>query len=232
MSKKVFTFSLDHIEHDTWRIFRIMSEFVSGFEEMNNVKQAVSIFGSRCTQPGDEYYIKTCRIAKLLAKKGYSIISGGGGGIMEAANKGAVEGGGQSIGLNITLPERQEPNPWVKEILEFKYFFVRKVMFVKYSKAFIICPGGFGTFDELFETITLVQTHLINPVPIVLLGKDFWKDLDSWLKTKVKSAGCVCQEDINLYHIVDTPEQAVKIITDFYDKKKKSKKVKSYNKIK
>lgn len=224
MSKKVFTFALDHIEHDAWRIFRIMSEFVTGFEEMNDVKKAVSIFGSRCTDENDPVYKKAQKTAKLLAQAGYGVISGGGSGIMEAANRGAVEGKGKSIGLNITLPEKQAANPWVREILDFKYFFVRKVMFVKYSRAFIIFPGGFGTFDELFETITLVQTHLTEPVPIILVGKEFWKGLDAWLNSTVLDSGCLFKEDIKLYNIVDKPEDAVKIIQKFYGEKPKTKK--------
>lgn len=242
MAKKVFTFTLDNIEHDAWRIMRIIGEFVNGFEEMNDVTHAVSIFGSRCTEPGSDTYEKARETAKILSKAGFDIISGGGSGIMEAANQGAVEGKkGKSIGLNITLPERQDPNPWVRELLDFKYFFVRKVMFVKYSKAFIIFPGGFGTFDELFETITLVQTHLVQQVPIVLVGKDFWKGIDEWMQTKVVESGSLFKEDIKLYQIVDTPKEAADIIKKFYAKKTKKKTatkkttkktVKAYNKLK
>ena len=237
MSRKVFTYQLEHIEHDAWRIFRIMSEFVTGFEELNNVDKAVTIFGSRCIKPGTAVYEKAVKTAKLLSDKGYTVISGGGSGIMEAANKGGCEGKVKnSIGLNITLPEHQSANQWVKHLIEFKYFFVRKVMFVKYAKAFIIFPGGFGTFDELFETITLVQTHLVQPIPIVLVHKEFWQGLDTWLKTMVKDSGCIFDGDIALYSIVDTAEEAAKIVDDYYKKVKASKasekKVKSYNKLK
>jgi len=237
MSTKVFTFDLDNIEQDTWRIFRIMSEFVEGFEGMNSVSNAVSIFGSRCTLPEEDNYKKAYTTAKLLVKSGYSIISGGGGGIMEAANRGAVDGGGRSIGLNITLPEKQSPNPFVRELHEFRYFFVRKVMFVKYSQAAIVFPGGFGTFDELFECITLVQTHLVYPMPIVLVGREYWSGMDKWLREVGTKAGCLFEEDIELYHLVDTPEEAVRIIKRFYAGNRKRstaklKKVKKYNKIK
>jgi len=237
MTKKVNTYELENIEHDTWRIFRIMSEFVNGFESMNDVNKAVTIFGSRCITEFSPIYHKAQQTAKKLSEKGYTIISGGGQGIMEAANRGAVEGKkGKSIGLNIVLPEKQPPNPYVKELLEFRYFFCRKVMFVKYAKAFIIFPGGFGTFDELFEVITLIQTHLVKKVPIILVDKEFWAGLDHWLHKVVKTHGCVFDEDIALYNLVDTPEEAVKIVEDFYNPKKskaaKVAKVKKYNKIK
>jgi uncharacterized protein (TIGR00730 family) len=236
MSNKVFTFDLDNIEQDTWRIFRIMSEFVEGFEGMNSVTNAVSIFGSRCTLPEEDNYQKAYQTAKLLAKNGYSIISGGGGGIMEAANRGATDVGGRSIGLNITLPEKQSANPFVRELHEFRYFFVRKVMFVKYSRAVVVFPGGFGTFDELFECITLVQTHLVHPMPIVLVGRDYWQGLDKWVRDVGVKAGCLFEEDIDLYSLVDTPEEVVSIIKHFYSGKrkrtmKKLTKVKDYNKI-
>lgn len=236
MNKKVFTFDLDNIEQDTWRIFRIMSEFVDGFEGLNSVSNAIAIFGSRCTSPEDDYYKKAYKTAKMLAKSGYAIISGGGSGIMEAANRGAVDGGGRSIGLNISLPEKQAPNPFVRELHEFKYFFVRKVMFLKYSQGVVVFPGGFGTFDELFECITLVQTHLIYPMPIILVGRDYWKGLDKWVREVGIKAGCLFEEDIELYHLVDKPEDAVNIIKRFYAGKNKRstakpKKVKKYNKI-
>src|SRR3989338_3821264 len=172
----------DFTKEEPWRVFRIMSEFVDGFEELSDIKEAVSIFGSAKSKPSNKFYKIAEEAARLLVRNGYAIITGAGPGIMEAANKGAKEEGGESIGLNILIPITQRPNKYITKLLEFKYFFCRKVMFAKYSKAFIIFPGGFGTLDELFEAMTLVQTKKIEPFPVILVGAEYWKGLIHWLK--------------------------------------------------
>jgi len=165
---------------ESWRIFRIMAEFVDAFETLSKVRHAVSIFGSARTQPDDPYYQKTEILARLLAEKGFGVITGGGPGIMEAANKGTAEAGGQSVGMNIRLPFEQKPNPYANISIDYKYFFIRKVMFVKYAMAYVIMPGGFGTMDELFEAITLIQTKRIKSFPVILMGSEYWKGLFDW----------------------------------------------------
>ncbi len=219
-NKPSTTFKDDFVTTDTWRIFRIMSEFVDGFEGLNCVKNGVSFFGSRCTDLTDSNYTLAYDAAKLLTKKGYSIITGAGGGIMEASNRGAYEAGGTSVGLNILIPEEQVPNPYINYLMEFKYFFVRKVMFTKTSKAFVVFPGGFGTLDELFETLALVQTHRIEPVPVILANSSFWKDLIGWLKEHLLKESCIEKRDLSLFKIVDTPQQIYEVIQKFYKKKK------------
>jgi len=194
---------------DNWRMFRIMSEFVEGFDEMSRVTPAVSIFGSAREKPGTKHYKLAEEISEKLAKKGFSIITGGGGGIMEAGNKGAFNAGGVSIGLNIELPHEQKPNPYVNKSMEFRYFFARKVMFVKYASAFIIMPGGFGTMDELFESITLIQTKKIKEFPVVLIGKDYWQGLLEWLKKDMVGRGYIDAIDLKLFITVDTADEAV-----------------------
>ncbi|NUP99742.1 MAG: TIGR00730 family Rossman fold protein [Armatimonadetes bacterium] len=199
---------------DTWRIFRIMSEFVDGFEALSKVRPAVSIFGSARLAPGHVYYQAAQETASLLAKAGFTVITGGGPGIMEAGNRGAVESNGLSVGLNIDLPFEQTANSYQDISLDFHYFFVRKTMFVKYSSAFIIMPGGYGTLDELFESLTLVQTRTISNFPVVLYGSDYWAGLVDWLKQTMLGAGCISPEDIDLLHLADTPQEAVRLVAD------------------
>jgi len=204
--------------NDSWAIFKMMSEFVEGFETMSKIGPCVSIFGSARTKPDDEYYLLGQEIAYKLAEKGYGIITGGGPGIMEAGNKGANEAGGKSVGLNIDLPFEQFSNPYIDadKLINFDYFFVRKVMFVKYAQGFVVLPGGFGTFDELFEAITLIQTQKVEKFPIVLVGVKFWSGLMDWIKSTVLEAKNISQEDIDLFSLVDTSDEAVKVIDDFY----------------
>src|SRR5438874_612424 len=189
---------------DTWRIFRIMAEFVEGFEVMAPVKRAVSIFGSARTPPDDPYYHAAEETARLLAKAGFSVITGGGPGIMEAANKGAFEAGGTSVGLNITLPQEQEGNRYQTITLDFHYFYARKVMFTKYANAFICFPGGYGTLDETFETLTLIQTLKVEAFPIILYGSEYWSGLDAWIRRALRPK-FVDPEDTDIYRIVDSP---------------------------
>ena len=206
----------DFTREDPWRIFRIMSEFVDGFEELSDVKEAVSIFGSAKAKPGSRYYKIAEEIAAKLVKNGYAIITGAGPGIMEAANKGAREADGESIGLNILIPTKQKPNKYVTRLLEFKYFFCRKVMFAKYSKALVALPGGFGTMDEFFEVVTLVQTRRIDPLPIVLVGREYWKGLIKWIHETLVKEGMVTKPDLSIFSMADTPQEAVSIINKFY----------------
>ncbi|MCM8765664.1 MAG: TIGR00730 family Rossman fold protein [Candidatus Omnitrophica bacterium] len=206
----------DFTTEEPWRIFRIMAEFVEGFEVLSKVGPAVSLFGSSRLKPNSEYYKMAEKIAFLLAKEGYAVITGGGPGIMEAANKGAKKAGGKSIGLNIEVPIVQKPNPYVGELLNFKYFFCRKVMFVKYAKAFVIFPGGFGTLDELFEALTLIQTKRISTFPIVLIGKRYWQGLFNWLENTMVKEDCLDKKDIKLFKITDSPQEALWIIKKFY----------------
>lgn len=201
---------------DPWRIFRIMSEFVDGFEELSHVSQAVSIFGSSRAKRQTRYYRMAEETARLLADNGYVIITGAGPGIMEAANKGAKEAGGESIGLNILIPIMQKPNKYITKLIEFKYFFCRKVMFVKYSKAFVVFPGGFGTLDELFEAVTLVQTRRVDPFPVVLVGKKYWSGMVRWLHRSPLATGAIEAKDLGLFSVVDTPEDVVSAIHTFY----------------
>ena len=197
---------------DSWRMFRIMAEFVDGFETLANCHPAVTIFGSTRVKSGDEIYHKAERIGQLLAENGFGVITGGGPGVMEAANKGAASAGGKSIGLNIELPLEQKPNPYANIPLRFRYFFVRKVMFVKYAVAYIILPGGFGTMDELLESVTLIQTHKIKPFPVILVGSDYWKGLLNWLKEVVLKEGKISQTDLDILQLIDDPEEIVKSI--------------------
>jgi uncharacterized protein (TIGR00730 family) len=217
--KYIERYVLESIADDSWRMFRIISEFVDGFEALGQIKKAVSIFGSARTQRNEKYYIAAEKVAYLLAKKGYAIITGGGGGIMEAANKGASEAKGISIGLNIELPHEQKPNPYANIQMGFRYFFARKVMFVKYASAFVAFPGGYGTMDEFFEAITLIQTHKIKPFPIVLFGKEYWSGLIKWIKTKLLQDDFISPGDDRLFDVVDTPEDVVKIILKKYKRK-------------
>lgn len=202
--------------HETWRIFRIMSEFVEGFEELSNVKRAVSIFGSARMSRDSFYYKRVMKIAELLSKKGFSIITGGGPGIMEAGNRGAKKGKGLSIGLNIEIPREQTPNRYQDKRLDFRYFFARKVMFVKYSVGYVITPGGFGTMDEFFEALTLIQTGKIRKFPIVMFGREYWDGLINWMKETLIPAGTIDKEDMNLFYITDDPGEVVRIIEESY----------------
>ncbi len=196
-------------------MFRIMSEFVEAIEELSDIGRAVTIFGSARTTPGDKYYQKTEHLARLLAQKGFSVITGGGPGIMEAANKGAAEAGGTSVGMNIRLPFEQTPNEFANVKLYYKYFFIRKVMFVKFAMAYVILPGGFGTMDELFEALTLIQTKRIKSFPVILMGSEYWKGLIDWMKETMLTHGMIVQEDLDLLHVVDEPEEVVQYIRKF-----------------
>ena len=205
----------DEFTHtDTWRVFRIMGEFVEGFDELAMLTRGISIFGSARTRDDDPYYKAAEETAALLARVGFAVITGGGTGIMEAANKGAFEAGGQSIGCNIELPFEQGSNPYLTQGLKFKYFFVRKMMFVKYSLGFIIFPGGFGTLDELFEALTLIQTKKIRNFPVVLFGSTYWEGLLSWIRDPAMKEGKVTEQDLKLLHVTDSPAEVVKIIVD------------------
>jgi uncharacterized protein (TIGR00730 family) len=205
---------------DSWSIFKIMAEFVEGFEKLARIGPCVSIFGSARTSPENKHYKLAEDIARILSERGYGVVSGGGPGIMEAANKGAFDAGGKSVGLNIELPFEQSHNKYIDsdKLLSFDYFFVRKVMFMKYSQGFIVLPGGFGTMDELFEAMTLIQTGKIARFPIVLVGKEYWKGLFDWIHSRMIDEGNISPEDVNLYSIVDTAEEATQYIFDFYEK--------------
>jgi uncharacterized protein (TIGR00730 family) len=200
---------------ESWRIFRIMAEFVEGIDALSKLRQAVTIFGSAKVRPDDPYYKKAEHVARRLVENGFSVITGGGPGIMEAANKGAAEAGGQSVGLNIRLPYEQKPNPYANIVLEYKYFFVRKVMFVKYAVAYIILPGGFGTMDELFEALTLIQTRRIKPFPVVLMGSEYWKGLVDWLRDTMLRNEKIDESDLDIIQITDDPDEAVRHIKKF-----------------
>jgi uncharacterized protein (TIGR00730 family) len=206
----------DFRRSDSWRVLRITSEVIEGFDSLGDVSKAVSIFGSARVAPGDSYYEAAREIAKLLARAGYSIITGGGPGIMEAANRGAREGKGRSIGCNIELPFEQAANPYIDTLVNFRYFFVRKTMFVKYSEGFIVFPGGFGTMDELFEALTLIQTGKTRGFPLVLYGSDFWEDLVRWMRRRLVGDGLITKADLDLMHIVDTPEAACRIFAELH----------------
>ncbi len=206
----------DLSKSDTWRVFRIMAELVEGFEALNKIGPAVTIFGSARLQPGSPYYNKCLKVSESLAKEGFAVISGGGPGIMEAANRGAQNAGGMSVGLNIELPTEQTPNTYQNVQVEFRYFFVRKLMFVKYAVAYIIFPGGLGTMDELFEALTLIQTKKIRSFPVILVGREYWDGLIGWLRKTVLGSGALNREDIDLMHIVDEPEEVCAIINKRY----------------
>ena len=206
----------DFTQEDPWRIFRIMSEFVEGFEVLCKVGKAVSIFGSSRISRDNKYYKITEKIAYLLAKEGFAIITGSGPGVMEAANKGAKLANGLSIGLNIHIPHEQKPNKYVDTLLDFRYFFVRKVIFVKYAKAFIIMPGGYGTLDEFTEAITLIQTQKIPKFPVILFGSEYWKGLIDWMKNTLVKRGSIYSSDMDLFTIVDKPKDVIDVIHKFY----------------
>jgi len=217
---------IDDLKGDqSWRIFRIISEFTEGFDELSGLCDAISIFGSARLPPEHFYYQKTVELAEMLGKEGFAIISGGGPGVMEAANKGALIHDQPSIGLNIELPMEQRPNPYQNIALNFRYFFVRKVMFVRYSIGYVCMPGGFGTLDEFFEALTLMQTHKIYPIPLVLFGTDFWSGLMDWMKAKMMEYGTISEEDLALITVTDDPQQVVDIMVahrEWKDQQRKS----------
>jgi len=209
------------LAHESWRVFRVMSELVEGIDTLARIGPAVSVFGSARTPPDEPHYAQAVDCGRRLVESGFAVITGGGPGIMEAANKGAIEAGGTSVGLNIALPMEQRPNPFQNVEIDFRYFFVRKVMFVKYARGFIIFPGGFGTMDEFFESLTLMQTLKIVPFPVVLVGKDFWSGLLDWMRstldTKYRTIG---PDDMQLFSVTDDVEEAVQIVYDTYHGKR------------
>jgi hypothetical protein len=206
--------------NDSWAIFKIMGEFVNGYEKMSRIGPCVSIFGSARTKPDHKYYKLAESIAKRITESGYGVITGGGPGIMEAGNKGAHLAGGTSVGLNITLPFEQHDNPYIDsdKSIDFDYFFVRKVMFVKYSQGFVVMPGGFGTLDEFFEAFTLIQTHKIDKFPLILVGRSFWDGLMDWVKNTLLEEGNISPEDLDMVDVVDTEDEVLDILNKFYNK--------------
>jgi len=203
----------EFLHTDTWRVFRIMGEFIQGFEDLAHITNGVAIFGSARTTAENPVYKAAQETAALLAHAGFAVITGGGPGIMEAANRGAYEAGGASVGCNIELPHEQKSNDYLTLSLKFKYFFVRKMMFVKYSNAFIIFPGGFGTLDELFESLTLIQTRKISNFPVVLYGTNYWGGMVDWIRSTLLSAGNIAEEDLKLLHLTDSPAEIVDIVS-------------------
>jgi len=210
----------DIMTSDSWQVFKIMAEFVEGFEKMARIGPCVSIFGSARSRPDSGNYKLAEQIASLLTRKGFGVITGGGPGIMEAANKGAHFAKGKSVGLNIDLPHEQRPNPFIDKdkFLNFDFFFVRKVMFMKYSQGYIVLPGGFGTLDELFEAITLIQTHKLISFPIVLVNEDYWRGLVDWIKARLLAEMTIGPDDLDIFRVVNTPQEAVGVIEEFYNK--------------
>ena len=204
----------DFVHQDPWRMFRIMAEFVEGFEDLSQIGPAVTIFGSARTPPDTPHYDMARDLARKLGTRGYAIITGGGPGIMEAANRGACDVGAESVGLNIDLPFEQKPNPYVRRLISFRYFFVRKVMFAKYASAFVILPGGFGTMDEFFESMTLIQTRKIHKFPVVVMGSDYWGGLLDWLRDKMLASAYISSEDLSLWHLTDDPEAAAEYLVE------------------
>ncbi len=206
--------------NNSWGLFKIMSEFVNGYEKLSSIGPCISIFGSARTPSDNPNYLLTVEIAKAVSKSGYGIISGGGPGIMEAANKGAQEAKGVSVGLNIELPFEQRSNPYIDQdkLIDFQYFFVRKVMFVKYAQGFIVMPGGVGTLDELFEALTLLQTSKVNKFPIILVGREYWKGLVDWIKNKLLGEHNISSEDLDLFQVVDTKDEVMECLNSFYVK--------------
>ena len=216
MAKEEKQYVIDAMTEDAWRMFRIIGEFAQGFEMMNDVGKAVTIFGSARIDAGHDWYRQAEELSASLAAAGYTVLSGGGPGIMEAANKGAFEAGGRSVGLNITLPHEQAPNPFQTDTIGFKYFFVRKVMLVKYSTAFVVFPGGFGTIDELFEALTLIQTRKIIPFPVYLIGVDYWKGLVQWLQGVLVRNGTINENDLHLFKVTDDLSMIPDEIEQYY----------------
>lgn len=207
---------VDAMAENAWRMFRIIGEFAVGFEELSDVRRAVTVFGSARLAPDDPYAQAAERLSAKLAQAGYVVLTGGGPGIMQAANKGAFEAEGRSVGLNIDLPFEQEPNPYQTDELSFRYFFVRKVMLVKYASAFVVFPGGFGTLDELFEALTLVQTQKIHAFPVYLVGSDFWKGLVGWMTEVLRAHRTISEDDLHLFKLVDDVDQIPQDVDDYY----------------
>jgi len=206
--------------HDSWSVFKIMAEIVDGYEELARIGPCVAVFGSARSKPGDRSYYLAEEVAYLLTIKGFGIITGGGPGSMEAANKGAHNAGGISVGLNINLPHEQYANPYIDsdKLLDFDYFFTRKLMFMRYSQGYIVLPGGFGTMDELFEAITLIQTNKLVRFPVVLIDKKYWKGLIDWIKERMLEEGMISDDELDIFNLVDSVEEAVEVIDDFYKK--------------
>ncbi|MBP1710441.1 MAG: lysine decarboxylase family [Deltaproteobacteria bacterium] len=202
-------------KEESWRIFRIMAEFVESIEVLSKVHNAVTIFGSARLKPDDKYYHMAEKLGQLLAQNGFAVMTGGGPGIMEAANKGAAEAGGQSVGMNIKLPFEQKPNPYANLQLDYKYFFIRKVMFVKYAMAYVIMPGGYGTMDEFFEALTLIQTKRVKSFPVILMGRDYWQGLLDWLKDSMVQKNMILPFDLEMIQLIDEPEEVVKHIKKY-----------------
>jgi len=200
---------------DSWRLFHIMAEFVEGFENLNDISPAITVFGSARTKEGDELYGKAYELARVLGRNSFNLITGGGPGVMEAINRGAKEEGVKSVGINIELPYEQKPNTYITLPLSFRYFFVRKVMFIKYAIAYIVLPGGFGTLDELFEAITLIQTRKIRPFPVILMGSSYWNDLIAFMKTHMVDQGMINKEDLNIFKVIDDPDEIAEYIKKF-----------------
>jgi uncharacterized protein (TIGR00730 family) len=200
---------------DSWRLFHILAEFVEGFEGLSDVAPAVTIFGSARTQEGDDLYTRAYELARILGKNNFNLITGGGPGVMEAVNRGAKEEGVKSIGINIELPFEQKPNPYITLPLSFRYFFVRKVMFIKYAIAYIVLPGGFGTLDEFFEAATLIQTKKIRPFPVILMGSSYWNDLIAFMRNHMIEQGMISKEDLNIFKVIDDPEEIANYIKKF-----------------
>ena len=213
-ARRRFADNLNFVMSDQWRIFRIMAEFVENFDEMHRLggERLVSVFGSARTAPDAHDCVQARRLGQLLVENGYGVITGGGGGVMGAANEGAYEAKGVSVGVNIALPQEQKPNPFQTVSLCCRYFFTRKVTFLKYSLAAFFFPGGFGTMDECFETLTMIQTDKINPIPVIMVGREFWSGIDQWIRTVLIDRGLISPEDPDLYRIVDTAEEAVELL--------------------
>jgi len=209
------------VKTDSWRVLRIMGEFVEGFDTLSDVYNAVTIFGSARTPPEDPYYDKAVETGRMLAREGFPVITGGGPGIMEAANRGCQEGNGLSIGCNIELPFEQGLNPYVERAINFRYFFVRKTMFVKYSTAFVAFPGGYGTMDELFEALTLIQTGKVRHFPVILFGREYWQGMVDWLRARVAGEGKIATTDLDLVHITESPREAVALIRQARERRAK-----------
>lgn len=203
-------------KEESWRMFRIIGEFVEGFDTLSQITPAVTVFGSAQVRPGDFAYDMAEAIGREIARAGFTLVTGGGPGVMEAVCKGAFQAGGKTVGLNVELPREQQANPYTTLSLHFHYFFVRKVMLVKYATAFVLLPGGFGTLDELFETVTLIQTHKIRPFPMILVGRKYWRGLVDWLREQAVAQGYLSATDLNLWAITDDPVEAVDHITKFY----------------
>jgi hypothetical protein len=214
MEEKQYLIDSFSIE-ESWRIFRIMAEFVDSIESLSKIRNAVSIFGSARLKPENKYYQMAETLGRILAQNGFSVITGGGPGIMEAANKGAAEAGGKSVGMNIHLPFEQKPNPYANLQIDYKYFFIRKVMFVKYALAYIILPGGYGTMDEFFEALTLIQTKRVKSFPLILMGSEYWQGLMDWLKNSMVRNGMILPFDYEMIQVIDDPEEAVRHIKKY-----------------